>query len=152
MVDYSPTWEQIANKWRDVLAQELGYTVYYPYPENAVDKLELPCVIINEPQGITSAGFSFGAVTMTYTGELSLLVLAVDTGQASLAAGDINEITAATLSLNLAVHNNRRQKGYFTHAALGEGKLARLSPHDPDERGNYAGMAIPYTIQMQYGS
>jgi len=152
MADLSPTWEAIANKWADSLRKALGWTVYYPYPENAVDRQELPALIINEPTGEGFAPFSFAATTVSYSGDLSLLVMEIDTGQARLKAGDINQITALGLQLNLAVHRNRTLKGFFSNASLGEAKIARLSPYDDDTRGHYAGLSIPYTIQMHYGS
>ena len=152
MADYSPTWEEIAGQWRDVLGQALGYTVYYPYPDNAVDAFELPCVVINEPTGFSANPFTFGAVTASYTGRVTLLVLAVETEQATLSSMDNNKILAAGLTFCLAVHANQKLKSYWTHVSLGEGEIGRISPYDPDMRGNYAGMIIPYTIQMQYRS
>lgn len=152
MADYEPSFEAIANKWADVIKQATGFTTYYLYPENAVDTLELPCVVINECTGMTPTGFTHGAMSVNYTGMIDFLVLAVDTGQVRLLKGDINHITAASLKLNLAVYANRLSKGFFSHVQLGEGKVARLSPYDPDNRGNYAGLEIPYTITMQYRS
>jgi hypothetical protein len=152
MVDLSPTWEEIASKWADLLRNTLSWTVYAPYPENAVDSLELPAVIINEPKDLESKGFTFGSTSISYKGDLNLLVIAVDTGQARLKTGDINQITAATLRLSTAIYANRQAKGFFSHAEIGAGKLARLSPYDDDTRGHYAGMDIPYTVTMQYRS
>lgn len=152
MADYEPSFETIANKWADVLSQATGFKAYYLYPENAVDPNELPCVVINEFSGVGQSGFTHGAVSVTYTGIIDFLVLSVETGQARLLKGDINHIAAAQLKLGLAVHANRLVKGYFSHVALGEGKVARLSPYDPDNRGNYGGLEIPYSITMQYRS
>jgi hypothetical protein len=153
MADYSPTWGAIAGAWVEALKAVSGIgAAYSPYPDNAVDSLELPCVIINEPQEIGYSPFTYGAFTVAYTGEISLLVKPVDTGQARLGANDIQEITAAGLTLMVAVHQKRFLSGYASAISLGAGKVARFSPYDNDNRGHYAGLSIPYTVQMQYRS
>lgn len=153
MADYSPTWESIVSKWIDALKVSQGIgAVYSPYPLNAVDALELPCVVINEPTNMRFSPLTFKAMTVTYTGDISLLVKAIDTGQARAMSGDINAITAAALVLNLAVHKNRGLSGFVSQIVLGEGRIARLSPYDDDNRGNYIGLSVPYTITANYGS
>jgi hypothetical protein len=153
MSNYEPNWEAIANKWSDVLHNALSWTVYYPYPPNAVDSLELPTIIINEPQNIGFGAFTFKALTISYTGELSLLAMKAENGvDAAFSTNQIHAITAAALNLNLVVHRNRHIPGFATHISLGEHRLGFLNPYDQDARGFYAGAKIPYTIQMQYGS
>ncbi len=150
MADTSPTWSEIANKWKEVL--ETSFTVYYPYPENAVDSDELPCVVINEPQTTTYTPFTMGAFELIYAGELSLLVKNVDTGQARLYADDIAEIESYTLQVLLVCHANRLIKDYAASISFGAATTARFSPYDGDTRGHYAGKSIPYTIKMQFRS
>lgn len=150
MADISPTWSEIANKWSEILSA--SFRVFYPYPENAIDSNELPCVVINEPQTTTYTPFTYGAFELVYAGELSLLVKAVDTGQARLYANDIAEIEAFTLGVLLVCHANRQIKDYAASIAFGAATTARFSPYDGDTRGHYAGKSIPYTIKMQFRS
>lgn len=153
MADYSPTWGEIAGKWVETLKGVSGIgSAYSPYPYNAVDALELPCIIINEPQELGYARLTYGAFSMSYSGEIMLLVKMVDTGQARLGTNDIHEITAAALSLMVAIDQNRKIAGYAASIGLGTGKIARFSPYDDDNRGHYAGLSIPYTVMMQYRS
>lgn len=152
MADYSPTWENIVGKWLEELKEATGFTAYSPYPENALDPLELPCIVVNEPTELDSAGLTFAALTLSYGGELSLFVSAVSTGQARLTTQNINAITALALKLQVAVMQRKSAKGFYTHAMIGPGKISRLSPYDADTRGHYAGVVFPYTIQMQYRS
>lgn len=151
MADYSPTWSEIANKWKEVL-ESTGLTCFYPYPESAIDTTQLPCVVINEPQTTSYAPFTMGAFELVYAGELSLMVKAVDTGQARLYASDIAEIEAYTLGVLIACHANRQIAGYAANISFGAAQTARFSPYDGDNRGNYAGKSIPYTIKMHFRS
>jgi hypothetical protein len=153
MADTQPTWEAIAGKLVDILKQEnAAASAFSPYPENAIDALDLPSVVVNEPKNVTMKPFTFGSFITTYEGDLTLFVKWIDTGQARLKSGDINQITAATLKLYTVVHANRSLGKFVSNIALGEAKMARLSPYDDDNRGHYAGMDIPYTITMQYRS
>lgn len=152
MVEITPQWDEIAGKWQELLNSLNFARVYYTYPDSAVDPLELPCVVINEPQTSTQTPFTNGAFTMTWAGEISLLVKAVDTGQARLYRHDIAEIEAFNLGFSMAVHGIRQIKKYASNISLGAATTARFSPYDPDNRGNYAGKSIPYTVMMQYRS
>lgn len=153
MPDTQPTWEAIAGKLIDVLRQEgAAASSFSPYPENAIDALDLPSVVVNEPKNVTMNPFSFGSFAVTYEGDLTLFVKWIDTGQARLKSGDINQITAATLKLYGVIHDNRSLGKFISNISLGQAKLARFSPYDDDNRGHYAGMDIPYTISVQYRS
>lgn len=153
MADTQPSWEAIANKLIDVLKQENACkSSFSPYPENAIDSLDLPSVVVNEPTGMEIKPFTFGAFTVEYTGDLTLFVVAVDTGQARLKSGDINRITAAGLTLSGVIQNKKSLNKFVSYIALGAGKMARLSPYDDDTRGHYGGMVFPYTVTVQYRS
>lgn len=153
MADLQPTWEAIAGKLIEVLKQENAVkTAFSPYPENAIDMLDLPSVAVNEPKNISMKPFTFGSFTISYEGDMTLFVKWIDTGQARLKSGDINQISAATLKLYTVIHANRSLDKLISNISLGTAKLARLSPYDDDNRGHYAGMDIPYTIQVQYRS
>lgn len=150
MLEITPTWSEIANKWKEVLGA--SFTCFYPYPENAIDGNELPCVVINEPQGTNYNPLTFGTFEVIYTGDLSLLVKEVSTEQARLFAHDIAEIEAFTLGVLSVCHANRQIKDYAASISFGTATTARFSPYDPDNRGHYAGKSIPYTIKMQFRS
>lgn len=150
MADISPTWDEMANKWREILSA--SFRCFYPYPENAIDGNELPCVVINEPQTTLYAPLTYGAFELSYGGDLSLLVKEVDTGQTRLYAHDIAEIEAFTLGVLTACHANRHIKDYAASISFGTATTARFSPYDDDNRGHYAGKSIPYTIKMQFRS
>jgi hypothetical protein len=156
MVNLSPTWTEIANKLQKVLSAAGVGKVFYPYPEHAIDPLDLPCVVINEAETLAPEGFAFSAETIRYSGRLSLLVKPIPDNQLRLYGEDINQVTVAALNLYLAVHRSKNLNRMVSNITLGEAPISRLSPNTEGESGadsaSYAGMYIPYTVTVQYGS
>lgn len=153
MPDFSPSWDTIANTLVSTLKTASGIAdARYRYPDNAIADIHLPCVVVSEPSSLNYEAFTFGAFTVRYIGVIDLLVKAVPVDRVRLGTGEVDEIMQSGLILNQAVMANRRLNGLVGNISLGDGALARFSPYDQDNRGNYAGLQIPYNISVQYRS
>lgn len=151
MVEYSPAWDAIAQDFGISLKQAGGMVqVYDRFPDNPISKKDLPCAVIVEPT-FTPTSFTFGTVSVAYTGTLDICVRAVSTGQPEISKADANQCRALGLTLQIWFHKNRSfATGDRTaKVILGEAKIIRLSPV---AGGDYAGLEIPYTVTIQYAS
>jgi hypothetical protein len=158
MADLNPTWQNIGERLAKVITENSGLRTFYPYPDNPVDRLELPCVVVNEPQTINPEGLTFGTYSVRYGGVLTLIVKHIPDVQARLYGQDIAEITNACIAVFSAVHNSRnldRMAG-ISNVTLSAGQVGRVSPladmDAPLDNTLYAGMIITYSILAQYRS
>lgn len=151
MAEFSPDWGSIATAFGTKLRSIAGIVqVYDRYPDNPISAQDLACVVIEEPEFAPSS-FTFGTVTVNYSGVLSIPIVALSTAQVELAKNDANQCRSLGLNIQLFFHSNRAllvqdKKAFVTLSAA---KLVRLSPV---AGGDYAGLELPYSISIQYAS
>ena len=151
MVEFSPTWESIGAALAVQLKQVAGIMqVYDRYPDRAISPLDMVAVVIREPE-FTPSSFTFGTVTVAYTGELNVVVMPLKTDQPELSVADSNRCRNIGLSIQVYLHQNRSLavEGKLARVSLDKSSIVRFSPPDG---GDYAGVSIPYTVTMQYAS
>jgi hypothetical protein len=151
MSEFSPSWETIAASFGAKLRTAAGVVqVYDRYPDNPISSQDLAAIVITEPE-FSPTSFTFGAVTVAYTGILDIPIIALSTGQAEISKSDANQCRQLGLNIHVLFHTNRALDvaGKKAFVNLANAKIIRLSP---PAGGHYAGLEIPYTVTIQYAS
>lgn len=158
MTDYTPTWEDIASAFIRVL-EGIAPIAHASngYPDKAISDESLVYAVIREPD-IVPIQFTLGATSLRFSGQLNIFVQTIAIDAPRINATVINQCVLAGIHIAVDLSNRDKRRLLIdgvqtvTHVQLGTSEVGRFSPYSETNKFHYAGLSIPYQIDMQYRS